>query len=229
MNKYKVGDIVKLRDDLEVNKFYGKTKLNEAMVNVIGKKAEIKEICKSKNKDEYYAKFASRYGGNWFISDEMIEGLWEESCQQVKKDDKQAITGDKDTAQQVTGKLKLIDILNKIANGEIKEGTKVIYKNNVFDWDGNVLIDGKNKSFFGTIKSELNEEVELIEPDHLPDVGKMAEHLREDTKMIEPTDNTKIEELDVNALTWNDLLDYQKLEILFDKLNEVIKVLNKRG
>ena len=104
------------------------------------------------------------------------------------------------------GKLRLIDILNKIANGELKEGTKVIYKNNVFDWDGNVLIDVKNKTFFGTMKSELNDEVELIEPQ-------------------EPTDNTKIEELDKEEML---CLTLQcAIAVLTDRLNEVIRYINK--
>ena len=122
--------------------------------------------------------------------------------------------------------MKLIDILNKIANGELKEGTKVIYKGEVYAYqkdafspkEYDLYVEDRLITIFDNCHlSNVNDEVELIEPDHF----------REDTKMIEPTDNTKIEELDVNALTWNDLLDYQKLEILFDKLNEVIRKINK--
>lgn len=205
MGIYKVGDVVKLRDDLEVNKFYGKTKLNEAMVNAIGKKAEIKEIVKYKNKDEYYAKFASRYGGNWFISDEMIEGLWEE-CNSVNSSVK---------------KYKLIDILNKIANGELKEGTKV---NLIADdyliklyYDGKLIRFVASDNIYAFTPKDINneDEYELIEPDHFADIGKM----------VEPTDNTKIEELDPD----NYNLDNLSLIVTdtFKKLNEVIRKLNK--
>lgn len=210
--KYKVGDIVKLRDDLEVNKFYGKTKLNEAMVNVIGKKAEIKEICESKNKDEYFAKFASRYGGNWFISDEMIEGLWEE-CNSVNSSVK---------------KYKLIDILNKIANGELKEGTKVVRKE-VEGWgnleytyiNGDLEREGWNETIYlyeEMYGRHLNEEVELIEPNDFPDVGEMAE----------PTDNTKIEKLVVDETDINCLGIHSKTILLniIDRLNKVINKVN---
>ena len=210
--KYKVGDIVKLRDDLEVNKFYGNTKLNEAMVNVIGKKAEIKEIVKNKNKDEYYAKFASRYGGNWFISDEMIERLWEEckSTEQVSKSEDCSVNSS-------VKKLKLIDVLNKIANGELKEGTKVItkdgeeftYKRSDIDEEYHELLNEDCESLFSNYYIDLiTDEVELIEPQ-------------------EPTDNSKIEEL----IDWHLLIDgtseEELIEMLWNKLNEVIRKLNK--
>lgn len=72
-------------------------------------------------------------------------------------------------------------------------------------------------------------EYELIEPDHFADVGKMAEHLREYTKMIEPTDNTteKIKELDPD----NYNLDNLSLIVTdtFKKLNEVIRKINEEG
>ncbi len=69
-------------------------------------------------------------------------------------------------------------------------------------------------------------------PDHFPDVGKMAEHIREDTKMIGPTDNTKIEELNVKGLceifegkhTVNPNLAFSTA---LNKLNEVIRYINK--
>lgn len=65
------------------------------------------------------------------------------------------------------------------------------------------------------------------EHDIVPSYWTIDGEWEEYIEPAEPTDNTKIEELDVNALTWNDLLDYQKLEILFDKLNEVIRYINK--
>lgn len=122
--------------------------------------------------------------------------------------------------------MKLIDILNKIANGELKEGTKVKSKekNEVFtlrtrDEYGTELdlFDEDNYSLlrdYWLIK-KLNEECELIEPDHFADVGKMAE----------PTDNNKIEELDMNEFVQGNAIDYR---IVF-KLNEVIRYINKGG
>ena len=46
--------------------------------------------------------------------------------------------------------MKLIDILNKIANRELKEGTKINLEGNYWD--------------LSRILENLNEEVELIEP-----------------------------------------------------------------
>ena len=153
-----------------------------------------------------------------------------ESCQQVKKDDKQAITGDKDTVQQVTSKLKLIDILNKIANGELKEGTVVVWDDVEYPYKNKCLYGADGEKLFYWINTgNLNDEVELIEPQ-------------------EPTDNTteKIEELNPN--NYLTFVDYDKdgneeyklddnLAIMGDcsrgikgiisKLNEVIRYINK--
>lgn len=196
MSKYNVGDVVKLRDDLEVGKEYGAEKLNETMNDAIGKKAEIKNC----HNDRYYAKFASRYGGCWFITDEMIEGLWEE-CKE-KQD-----------------KLKLIDVLNMIAKGELKEGSKVKVRENMYSFNDNDLKREDDEDFVITVFEEnsfavLDIEVELIEP---PCVAA--------DKTIEPTDNTKIEELDKEEML---CLTLQcAIAVLTDKLNEVIRKINK--
>ena len=108
--------------------------------------------------------------------------------------------------------MKLIDILNKIANGELKKGAKIkvsimddVY---TYNWACD-LVDEKGKQLFDNYTLyALHQEVELIEPNDSPDVGEMAE----------PTDNTKIEELDAYEL---DLLK------IFYKLNEVIRYINK--
>jgi hypothetical protein len=121
--------------------------------------------------------------------------------------------------------MRLIDILNKIANGELKEGTKVKRKDveGLGDLEytyinGDLEREGWNETIYmfeEMYSRHLNEEVELIEP----------EQFREDTKMIEPTDNTKIEELD--HLDWAINDDRAKLDQLYSKLNEVIIYINK--
>lgn len=195
--KYKVGDIVKLRDDLEHNKYYGGTSYDKGMNIMRNEPVEINHIF-GKN----YRVF-DKCKERWLLTDEMIEGLWEE-CKP---------------------KLKLIDILNKIANGELKEGTKVKVFNYDFAKSYNyhlVFNEGELRTGNGNIFvcpcKDLNEECELIEPKHLPDVGKMAECFSNKGNTLEPTDNPKIEELDAYEL---DLLK------IFYKLNEVIRYINK--
>lgn len=213
MSKYKVGDIVKLRDDLEDGKKYGTVSYAREMDFIKGKPMEL--IAKSnalKNcyitKDEEYAE--------WYLSDEMIQGLWEE-CKGIAYE----------PYEEKTNKYKLIDILNKIANGELKEGTKVIYKGDKYKCIDGVLADEKGNELFYYIteNNNLNEEVELIEPNGFADVGKMIEHLPDGSKVLEPTDNTKIKELTQLARGLSN--DKEKINIMWDKLNEVIRVLNK--
>lgn len=131
--------------------------------------------------------------------------------------------------------MRLIEVLNKIANGELKEGTKV--KWDVFEYTykkdqwGECYLERKKGEYdISSILDDmylrnLTSEVELIEPDHFTDVGKMAEHLREDTKMIEPTDNTKIEELVADEINGKSYAE--AISIIGGKLNEVIRKLNK--
>ena len=193
--KYKVGDIVKLRDDLENFRNYGE--VNAGMINQIKENPfEIVEIVNRKYKNET----------DWVANDKMIEGLWEEckSSEQVSKPE---------------GKLKLIDVLNKIANGELKEGTKVICNNSTFEYrklhkdSGRNTLDLYSKNNTTLINATyltpvLSFEVELIEPQ-------------------EPTDNTteKIEELKyVTECTM-----MENIFFVIDKLNEVIRKLNKEN
>ncbi len=105
-------------------------------------------------------------------------------------------------------KYRIIDILNKIANGELKEGTRIKTIEDTYEYDDGDLmsLDGAYSLFDFVDVNALNEEVELIEP------------IVEADKTVEPTDNTKIEELDAYEL---DLLK------IFYKLNEVIRYINK--
>lgn len=110
--------------------------------------------------------------------------------------------------------MKLIDILVMISKGELKEGTKIKYNGTIYKCkDGNVFDPKSGVGLLEYIYEEnLNDELELIKPNHSPDIGKMA--------------TEKIEELDTDSTTWNDLYIEQKLDILFEKQNEVIRRLN---
>lgn len=71
--KYKVGDVVKLRDDLEDYRTYNE--LWAGKISTIKKNpVEIKDI-------EFDGIYRSSTG--WIINDEMIEGLWEE-CKNIE-------------------------------------------------------------------------------------------------------------------------------------------------
>ena len=194
--KYKVGDIVKLRDDLEVYKY-------DVWLRIKGKPLTITET--NCGKVYHQGKFISE--GITMQS----EGLWEE-CKGITYE----------PYEEKTNKYKLIDILNKIANGELKEGTKVIWKGKE-GWgdieytykDGDLERNGCCETVYiyeEIFARHLNEEVELIEPDNLPDVGKMAE---------------KIKELDISEM---EIENFQDVEFIFTdracKLNEVIRRIN---
>lgn len=149
--------------------------------------------------------------------------------------------------------MKLIDILNKIANGELKEGTRVIRKD-VEGW-GELEYTYKNGDlerrcydetvylYEEMLASHFIEEVELIEPQEPTECEheweeygmyntktKEDKHFRKCIKCdleeeIEPTDNTKIEELDIRNVD-NDTI-WDVAEKIQHKLNEVIKYINK--
>lgn len=201
--RYKAGDKVKIRKDLEVDEYYGNMFLPYKMAIFKGEIVTIEEVF---NGFYHIEEESEKYG--W--TDEMIEGLWEEckSSEQVSKSE---------------GKYKLIDILNKIANGELKEDYRTEIKMNGLYY--RLFACQTADELLTDLFIHLNDEVELIEPDHFTDVGKMAKHLREDTKIIEPTDNTKIEELVEDNYQGEPI---QKIIAdMFDKLNEVIREFNK--
>lgn len=182
--------------------------------------------------------------------------------------------------------MRLIDVLNKIANGELKEGTKVKWdifeytykKGDCYDEYLERKVDKFN--YVDIIDDmalrHLNTEVELIEPEHFPDDRKVSEPtecehewkiggIRDTidplevvafqhcekcgmTKIMEtkkqenhkeaepeePTDNTKIAELNVKGLceifegkhTVNPNLAFSTA---LNKLNEVIRKINEEG
>lgn len=118
--------------------------------------------------------------------------------------------------------MRLIDILNKIANGELKEGTKV--KWDIFEYTykkGDCYeeyLERKVDNFdYVDILDDmylrnLNAEVELIEPNDFGKADKMA-------------DNTKIEELDLDY--YEDQPKDYTIRAIIKKLNEITRVLNK--
>ena len=102
--------------------------------------------------------------------------------------------------------MKLIDVLNMIAKGELEEGTEIRYSGNVFVYKDSFLLNTVNKDNFSIYGwGSLKEEVEII---------------GHDTNVA-----TKIEELDKEKFyTYSP----SELEII-NKLNEVIRELNRRS
>lgn len=66
--------------------------------------------------------------------------------------------------------IKIIDLLNKIANGEIKWSTEFKFKSKIFD------IETFAKNYFLN-KTMLNDEVEIIEENKIPEkLGKIEDN-----------------------------------------------------
>ena len=191
--KYKVGDIVKLRDDLEDGKKYGTVRYAREMDFIKGKPMEL--IAKSnalKNcyitKDEEYAE--------WYLTDEMIEGLWEE-CKGITYE----------PYEEKTNKLKLIDVLNMIANGELKEDYRTEIKMNGLYYK--LFACETADKLLPELFIHLNDECELIEPNDFADDGKMVE--------LKELDSYYFSMHDATTKCWD----------LYHKLNEVIRYINK--
>ena len=220
MNKYNVGDVVKLRDDLEDEQEFdiiaGTFVVDEEVLEL--KNTPLKIVAYKKKHGFYIVEFSDGKTGR--ICDEMIEGLWEE-----KQDN-----------------LKLIDVFNMIANGELKEGTKVKFEDIELNFKNGDLEDEDGYSITCIMNNlkDLLSEVELIEPpcEHewskysVGRLGRTGNYRRckkcgiheED---IEPIDNTKIEELiDWYATTNDDKSTEMLLHIVWNKLNEVIRMVN---
>ena len=229
--RYKVGDVVKLRDDLEINKKYGGITFTNYKNEFKNESIKVIEISEG---DDTYRIIDEDNNAVW-ISGEMIEGLWEE-CKGITYE----------PYEEKTNKYKLIDILNKIANGELKEGAKFVYRRNMYIWEDNIILNTSNSEPFDIAdRSDLNMELELIEPQEPTECEhewknygmyntktKECKYFRKCIKCdleeeIEPTDNTKIEELDEDNYQGEPI---QKIIAdMFDKLNEVIRKINKEG
>lgn len=107
--------------------------------------------------------------------------------------------------------MKLIDILNMISKGELKEGTKVIYDNDIYTYDRDELRRMNGICLCeDTYLSNLNDECELLEPDHFADSWKMATY--------------KIEELDKEEIMHLTLPS--AIAVITDVLNKAINKVN---
>lgn len=71
--KYKVGDLVKVREDLVHNKFYDDLLFVPDMFNYRGKYVRIKECCTALDGTKFY----EVEGTNWRFSDSMFEGKYD--------------------------------------------------------------------------------------------------------------------------------------------------------
>jgi hypothetical protein len=104
--------------------------------------------------------------------------------------------------------MRLIDILNKIANGELKEGTKVIWGATEFIYKNFILESETGNSLYDYIGKEI---------------GLLAE-----VELIEPTDNTKIEEVSAWGRTTFEYGSPVPADwVMANKINEIIRYINK--
>lgn len=141
--------------------------------------------------------------------------------------------------------MELIDILNMISKGELKEGTKIMYKDIIYNYKNGNVFDPK--SGFGLMEDiyeeNLNDELELIEAEckhewkkySLGRLGGITENHRRCKKCgideIEDVgkmaNNTyEIEELIADEINGKSLAE--ALSIIGGKLNEVIRYINRR-
>ena len=126
--------------------------------------------------------------------------------------------------------MKLIDILNMISKGELKEGTKVIYKETKFEYERLELEDDEGYSIMHLVNDilDLNDECEIIEPDHFTDVGKMEEKIEEleDSDVLNLPYRTIKFSIDERTIQMYFSEVVRKLKMHNDKLNEVIRRIN---
>lgn len=188
MCKYNVGEMVKLRNDLEEGKYYGAIEFLTGMKELQNKPIRINSVDHDDN--TYFVETED----SWWISDEMIEGFWREN----------------------KPKLKLIDVLNMMGNGELQAGTKVIYRGMEFTCRNQSLYDNEDDTIFFYIDEtpDLSRECELIEP------SKQKERTIEGYDI----DGYEIEEIDYTK--WAMAAKDVKLQILMDKIKELTQKTN---
>ena len=102
--------------------------------------------------------------------------------------------------------MKIIDILNKMANGELEDGFKFCFEDEVYTYtkeDNSIRDNCRNKiGQRKAIETHLNKEVLLFKEN--------------DVEVIE--ENKEIEELDVERCSYNAVLR---------KINELVRAVNK--
>ena len=111
--------------------------------------------------------------------------------------------------------MKVIDLLNKIANGEIYIGTHIIYRDKEFIFTGSCLENIKENSaiaMFGL--DNLNNEVEIIEED------KKIENIK-DSKQIKSMEELKKE----LGNKYDEVMYKMNIELL-DRLDRAVKLTN---
>ena len=125
--------------------------------------------------------------------------------------------------------MELIDILNMISKGELKEGTKVIYKETKFEYERLELEDDEGYSIMYSVNDilDLSGECEIIEPEHFTDVGKMEkiEELEDSDVLNLPYRTIKFS-MDERAIQMYFSEVVRRLKMHNDKLNEVIRRIN---
>lgn len=110
--------------------------------------------------------------------------------------------------------MKIIELLNKIANDTLKDGTRVIIDNKSYCYnkEDRKLYIASNKNASRIIRTnELNMEVELADE--------------------QETQHNKIEEIDRDIAYKDTIANYfynAKELILVDKINEIVRVLNNK-
>ena len=119
--------------------------------------------------------------------------------------------------------MKLIDILNLISKGELKEGTKIKYHDGFYIYR---RFDNEEECM-GFYRDNATDKLDELFTYYLR-LFYASAILNDEVELIEAEENTteKIEELDIDSTTWNDLYIEQKLDILFEKQNEVIRRIN---
>lgn len=108
-------------------------------------------------------------------------------------------------------KIKLIELLNKIANGE-EVPNKIEYQEEVYEWDKEVSKYADHVGYtleIYTKKIDLHEEVEILE---------------DNTEEIEELPNELLDEKD---LTTHIIKHFNKINELVKAVNEIRKDLNK--
>ena len=114
--------------------------------------------------------------------------------------------------------MKIIDLLNKIANGE-KVPKKIKTEYSICEYDGVDFVDKDGKYLFEVhtaINSDgLNEEVEIIEEKKIPEKLELVD------------DENTITLFSNNAKEWT-ILDNVDV-LVCDKINEIIDYLKSKG